>query len=76
MPCSVLKLPNGTVAIVKHARGRRTRCACCPAWSGFLCDFELAPGKSCDRPLCGRHAIPVGPDRHVCPTHHADSMVA
>jgi hypothetical protein len=54
MPCSVIKLPGGGAAIVKHAAGRAPRCKFClerlrevlqdgvlenPAT--LLCDFEI-----------------------------------
>lgn len=41
----------------------------CCAISGFLCDFELPQGGTCDRPLCEEHAHQVAKDRHLCPEH-------
>jgi hypothetical protein len=56
MPCSHIKLPDGTVAIVKHAKARNPRCKFCPARlarvgrandgslesaATLLCDFEV-----------------------------------
>lgn len=71
MPCSYVKLPDGGVAIVKHAKPRRRCCAFCRiTWDGLLCDFEVSPGKTCDAPMCKRHAAEVGPDRHLCPVHN------
>lgn len=76
MPCTWVRLPNGVAAIVKTSGARRRRCSSCSAWAGFLCDFEVLPGKTCDKPLCGRHAIPVGRDLHLCPYHHNGPMAA
>lgn len=70
MPCTVMKLPGGGTAIVKHAAPRKRRCAFCDAWSGFLCDAPVGPGKTCDAPMCGEHAYIMGPDIHHCPHHH------
>lgn len=57
MPCSHIKLPDGTVAIVKHARRRYPICQFCKGdWDGehfgefgeirrpatLLCDFVLS----------------------------------
>jgi ribosomal protein L34E len=54
MPCSVVKLPGGGVAIVRRAAGRTPRCGFCPARlrgvahdgvliekATLLCDFEI-----------------------------------
>lgn len=41
----------------------------CMAVSAYLCDAELADGKTCDAPLCAEHATQVGPDRRLCRIH-------
>jgi hypothetical protein len=41
----------------------------CCAISGFLCDWKLDDGSTCDAPLCDEHAHQVAKDRHLCPTH-------
>ena len=43
----------------------------CMAFSGYLCDWKMADGSDCDRPLCEDHAHQAGPDRHLCPAHAA-----
>lgn len=51
---------------------RQPRCAVCGAPSTKLCDQPLTgpkAGKTCDRPLCARCAVHVGPDRDLCPAH-------
>jgi hypothetical protein len=74
MPCSRIKLPDGTVAIVKHAKGWAPRCRFCPERSIRLCDFALARTLAgaeitCDAPVCGSCSVTVGQDRHYCVKH-------
>lgn len=72
MPCSVLKLPGGGAAIVRHGKPRRRCCAFCRlTWDGLLCDYPVGDGKTCDKPLCNGHARQVGPDLHYCHDHPA-----
>ncbi|MDR8105593.1 hypothetical protein KPB04_28055 [Burkholderia cenocepacia] len=76
MPCTPFRLPGGISGII-CARGpaRERRCSVegCNAPSGFQCDFQTKPGKTCDRHLCAVHAHLVGADTHFCPTHLAES---
>jgi hypothetical protein len=79
MPCSIVNLPGGGVAIVKHAAGRTKKCRFCEKSSTKLCDFVT--GKTlgganitCDAPICDRHATPIktSPDADqldYCPRH-------
>lgn len=69
MKCSTVKLPNGITAIVCSGRERRGHCFQCGRLSTKLCDFPLGNGKTCDKKLCGRCAVPVGQDRDYCPEH-------
>ena len=48
-------------------------CGICRDLSGYLCDFEVCPGVTCDTPLCRDHAHEVGKDRHYCPRHLEES---
>ncbi|MBZ5700281.1 MAG: hypothetical protein LAN84_00380 [Acidobacteriia bacterium] len=81
MPCSYVKLPDGTIAIVKHAAERAPRCKFCTVLhdgSGTqpatqLCDFEIARTLggdpiTCDARVCVRCARRVG-DKDFCPNH-------
>ena len=70
MPCYAVKLPNGTVALVKMARRKPKACIVCGRPASRLCDFPVAPGKTCDRALCAGCAVQDGPDRDYCPSHH------
>lgn len=67
MTCETLKLPNGTTAIV--CSGHRTRKKCnCGQIASRLCDYEIRPGKTCDKGLCARCAWMVG-DKDFCLDH-------
>lgn len=74
----VIVLDDGTRAIVCFSgkRPRAPRCRCGAAAS-IQCDFPILAG-TCDRYLCRRCAVRVGPDRDFCPDHlrernsHAD----
>jgi len=41
----------------------------CYASTGFLCDYPVGDGKTCDLSLCGDHATLVAPNIHYCPGH-------
>ena len=44
--------------------------ACC-GMSGYLCDWDMDEGQTCDMPICEEHAFEVSKDRHYCPKHVA-----
>lgn len=69
MPCKTVDLGNGSFAIVKMARTPAKRCKFCGSPARFLCDFKLAGGKTCDKPLCGLCRTPQGPDVDWCKDH-------
>lgn len=50
MPCSWMKLPNGAVAIVKHASPRPRRCSVCgvKTYDRKLCDYVVKPAHETD----------------------------
>jgi len=68
--CKVVNQPGGGAAIV-CSRGRRPKqkCIACNAEAPLLCDWPVGDGKTCDAPICRRHAVHVGPDRDYCPEH-------
>lgn len=45
------------------------RCGACAAVGDFLCDFPVGEGKTCDMPLCERHATGIAPNIHYCQGH-------
>ena len=67
-PCSYVKLPDGSVAIVKHGCRGLPPCSVCGGRAGKLCDFPTPKG-SCDAPLCGSCARRVAPNVDHCPSH-------
>jgi hypothetical protein len=81
MPCSHVKLPDGTVALVRHGNRRFPRCRFCNVAdlhqacdATLLCDFVLAKTLggaeiTCDTPVCPHCAKHVGPDKDFCPKH-------
>ena len=81
MTCSVIKLPGGGTAIVKHSPSRLPRCKFCPVLhdgSGalpatLLCDFEVAETLggapiTCNAKMCVRCARREG-EKDFCPNH-------
>jgi hypothetical protein len=66
MVCHHVHLPGGATAIVCGPK-QNARCSRCRAPGILLCDFPVADGKTCDKPMCPKHAVEVGPDRHYCP---------
>jgi hypothetical protein len=43
----------------------------CEFAGDLLCDWPVGRGRTCDLPLCATHARSIGPDRDLCPIHHA-----
>lgn len=80
MVCSTIKLPDGTVAIVRHSPRRFPPCKFCLTrrygrqhQATQLCDFEIARtlgGEpiTCDANICTHCAQRVG-DKDFCPKH-------
>jgi hypothetical protein len=72
MRCECVKMPGGGFAIACGGEQRAKRCsvAGCNAPGVKLCDFHLAPDKTCDKPLCGAHAVHVrSKDLDYCSDH-------
>lgn len=69
MPCSMIRLADGTVCYVKHSAPRRQKCRFCARWSTKLCDFPMGNGKTCNAPCCSEHSVSVGEDRDFCEAH-------
>lgn len=72
MPCTTLYDADGNAIAVTCSRGdRRKPCstANCTGRATKLCDYPLAKGGTCDRPVCARCATSVGPDKDYCPPH-------
>ena len=75
MPCSIVKLPGGGIAFMKHSAPRVPHCKFCygsqPAT--LLCDFEIGETIggdpiTCDAKVCVHCAHRVG-EKDFCPKH-------
>lgn len=79
MPCRVSRDPLGRALVICCSRGSSSRSRLCSSCgrpgATQLCDYKLANGKTCDRPLCTRCAVVQKPewgqgDRvDFCPAH-------
>jgi hypothetical protein len=70
MPCQVIDLGNGHFAHIRTSAPKRKRCSVCKQLCmARLCDAVIAPGRTCDAPLCPRCAYHVAPDTDYCPKH-------
>lgn len=70
MGCTPVKLDSGATAIVcSRGRQRKPKCTVCGKPADKLCDHPDGK-KTCDKPLCGRCAVPGSvPDTDYCPSH-------
>lgn len=46
-------------------------CHFCGAMTDYLCDYPIGNSKTCDLPLCDKHANKSGGDVDFCPIHYA-----
>lgn len=69
MPCYLERQPDGGIAFLCGNLGPHCTADGCAAVSGYLCDFPVAEGRTCDLPLCASHAYEVAPNLHYCPAH-------
>lgn len=74
MACRTFVLGDGSVGIACGPRGKRHACSApnCTAPSSKQCDYPVKGRKSgtCDKHLCARHAVSVGPNLDYCEPHH------
>lgn len=69
-----LKLPGGGRAIVCTSRPAKACATCQGRLAAYLCDFPIAPGKTCDKPLCNECRVHLSVDKctsavDYCPDH-------
>ena len=69
MPCKTIFFEGKPVGFACSRGHQRQDCRICGMPSTKLCDYPLKNGKTCDMPLCARHAHAVGPDMDYCPAH-------
>lgn len=73
MPCTVIDLPGGGHAIIRHAAKPPRCCSVCHRKTADyrLCDHPVLgyKRKTCDAVLCKSCAHHVEPDTDYCPIH-------
>ncbi len=69
MPCYVEHMSDGGTMFLCGDLGQHCRAERCAAVGGYLCDWPIAPEKTCDLPLCASHALEVAPGVHYCQGH-------
>lgn len=67
MKCSYVKI-EGHPVILCGGRERIKACKTCGEIAGKLCDWKVS-GGTCSEPICDEHAMSVGDDLDLCPTH-------
>jgi hypothetical protein len=77
MPCIAIKIGD-SFGIICTGRTRKRKCKFCGADASLLCDYPLfcglPPNATCDAPMCGACARPVGEDRDYCPDHQGSPV--
>lgn len=69
MPCEVREFGSHTMVVCSRPRRVEVaRCVVCGNPAPFLCDYEVAPGRTCDKPLCGQCRYNMGV-KDYCPEH-------
>lgn len=69
MPCYIERNEIGETMFLCGDLGPHCAADKCAAGSGYLCDFPVGDGLTCDLPLCASHAYEVAPNVHYCPGH-------
>jgi len=72
MPCEHIKIGD-SFGIICTGRMRKRKCKFCGADASLLCDYPVG-SKTCDAPICGACARPVGEDRDYCPEHQGSPV--
>lgn len=67
MTCKTYR-SNGITAIVCSRGDRPIQCKC-GARGSKLCDYLIGAGKTCDKPLCDRHAHSISAGVDYCEIH-------
>ncbi len=73
-PCEHIRLPDGTVFIVKIGKRRMPKCQFCRSPSSRECDYVIGwtlAGEEilCNAKMCAACARQVGEDKDFCPRH-------
>jgi hypothetical protein len=78
MPCVPFRSEDGSVTGWVCSRGRAQHRCKCGRSATHQCDFPLKGSKAggtCDRWLCAKCAVHVGPNLDYCPAHAAVAKV-
>lgn len=68
---------DGQMIGIACGRGQTQRCQWCGSKSTKLCDYPITKPvfgqpdskSTCDKPICARCAVSIGPNRDYCPPH-------
>ncbi len=71
MPCYRVPMKDGGHMVMCGDLGDHCSNENCSDVSGFLCDYPVGEGKTCDLPLCASHAYEIAPNLHYCAAHFA-----
>lgn len=66
MPCYLERMADGGTMFLCGDLGPPCHCG---AVGGFLCDYPVGEGRTCDVALCASHAYEVAPEIHYCAGH-------
>lgn len=69
MACYTIHLEGGGTAFLCGKLGPHCGDANRRDVGEYLCDFPVSDGRTCDMPLCHRHAFEAAPGLHYCPGH-------
>lgn len=76
MACGRITMPNGSKLWIcgdLNEEGASSFCGDCGDYGpGFLCDYPVGEGKTCDRSLCDNCAVEIAPNIHYCQTHYRE----
>lgn len=71
MPCYRVPMKDGGHAFMCGDLGDHCAAENCSDVSGYLCDYPVGNGRTCDLSICQSHAYEVAPEIHYCPGHLA-----
>lgn len=69
MGCETVNIGGGILGFVCSRGGKTKTCSekGCRRKGAILCDFPIGPDKSCDAPVCRRHATCIGTEHNGTP---------
>ena len=64
-----IKGPNGPISVIVRGNRRLWAKCVCDVAATRLCDYPIAPGRTCDVALCASHAVRLGHNLDYCHEH-------